>query len=134
MRRLSPATRRYLLRMFGFSAAYVAVLFAVARASDAGVLPEGPPRYLIAAAPALPVIGVIWAMMRFSDEEEDEFQRYLHNRAILWALGLTLGACVLGGLMQRFAGMRPSNLLDVFSFFWLSQLFTTVWVQVRGGR
>jgi hypothetical protein len=41
---------------------------------------------------------------------------------------------VLGGLMQRFAGMRPSNLLDVFSFFWLSQLVTTVWVQVRGGR
>lgn len=131
MKRSSPATRRYLLRMVIFSAAYVLTLFAVNWANAHGALPEGPARYLIAAIPILPVAGVIWSMMRFAQEEEDEYQRHLHNRAILAALGVTLGACVLWGLMQRYAGAGPVNLMDVFSVYWVALLVTTLWTRVR---
>jgi hypothetical protein len=127
----SPATRRYLLRMLVSTGAYLAILSGVAWASRAGQLPQGPLRYALAAAPALPVLGVIWAMLRFTDEEEDEYQRYLHNRAILWAMALTLLACVVWGLMQRYAGADVVNLLDVFNFFWISLLVTTAWVRLR---
>ena len=127
----SPATRRYLLRMVVSTGAYLLVLFAVSWANRHGALPQGPARYLIAAAPALPVAAMIWAMMRFSREEEDEYQRFLQNRAILGALGLTLGVCVVWGLLQRYAEAASVNLLDVFNFFWLSLLVTTVWVRLR---
>jgi hypothetical protein len=131
MKRLSPANRRYLLRMFSFSVAYVLILFAVNWANQRGQLPEGPARYLLAAIPSLPVAGVIWSMMRFAEEEEDEYQRFLHNRALLAALGLTMGACVLWGLMQRYAGAAPVNLMDVFALFWVLQLLSSIWVQLR---
>lgn len=131
MSRTSPATRRYLLRVAVASGLYVASLAAVDWASRHGGLPQGPLRYLIAAIPVLPVAAVMWAMMRFAREEEDEYQRMLHNRAILSALGLTLLACVLWGLMQRFAGAGAVNLMQVFSLFWLSLLATTVWTRLR---
>jgi hypothetical protein len=134
MRRVSPANRRYLLRMFCFSAAYVLILFAVNWASEHGQLPQGPALYLVAAVPILPVIGVIWSMMRFSEEEEDEYQRHLHNRALLAALGLTMGACVLWGLMQRYAGGAPVNLMNVFGLYWVLQLVSSIWIQLRAGR
>ena len=133
MSRFSPATRRYLLRMLVSSGAYVATLEAVDWASRRGALPEGPARYLLAGIPILPVAAVIWSMMRFAREEEDEYQRMLHNRAILAALGLTLLGCVLYGLMQRYAGAGAVNLMQVFSVFWLTLLVTTIWTRVRAG-
>jgi hypothetical protein len=127
----SPATRRYLLRMALSSGAYVLTLAAVDWASRNGQLPPGPARYLAAGVPILPVAVVIWAMMRFAREEEDEYQRLLHNRAILAALGVTLLACVLWGLMQRYAGAGEVNLMQVFSLYWVSLLATTIWTRLR---
>ena len=134
MKRLSPANRRYLLRMFSFSLAYVLILFAVNWASEHGQLPGAPALYLVAAVPILPVAGVIWSMMRFAEDEEDEYQRHLHNRALLAALGLTMAACVLWGLMQRYAGAAPVNLMNVFGLYWVLQLVSSIWVQVRASR
>jgi hypothetical protein len=134
MRILSQATRRYILRMFTSAAAYVVTLGAVKWAAGQGELPEGPLRYAIVAIPALPVIGVMWALLRFSQEEEDEYRRHLNNRAILWALGVTLVVCEVVGLMQSFAGVGPVNLLHVFSVFWIAQLVATIWANLRAGR
>jgi hypothetical protein len=134
MQRTSPANRRYLLRMASAMAGYIVILFSVGWAYHHGGLPEGPIRYLIAAAPALPVFWAIWAMMRFSAEEEDEYQRHLHNRAIIASLGLVLAFCVVWGLLQSYAGAGPVNLIYVFDIYWVAQLLATLWVRLGAHR
>jgi hypothetical protein len=134
MKRQSPATRRYILRMASAMLAYLVILYAVGWAYHHGELPDGPVRYLIAAAPALPVFWAIWAMMRFAAEEEDEYQRLLHNRAIIGSLGLTLSVCVVWGLLQSYAGAGPVNLIYVFNLYWIAQLFATLWIRIRAHR
>ena len=129
--RKSPATRRYLWRMAASTVAYVVILFAVGWIYHHGRFPDGPLRYLLAAAPALPIVGVIWAMMRFADEEEDEYLRHLHNRASLAALGLTLVVCCVWGLLQSYAGAGTVNLIYVFDFYWVSLGLATVWTRLR---
>jgi hypothetical protein len=131
MKSRSPATRRYLTRVAVATAAYVAILFAVGWIYHHGQFPSGPLRYLLAAAPALPVAVVIWAMMRFAVEEEDEYQRLLHNRASLAALGLSLAVCAFWGLLQSYAGAGPVNLIYVFDLYWISLGVATVWVRIR---
>ncbi len=131
MKTKSPATRRYLTRMAVAMVAYVAILFAVGWIYHHGQFPDGPLRYGLAGLPALPVVGVIWAMMRFAEEEEDEYQRHLHNRASLGALGLTLGVCAFWGLLQSYAGAAPVNLIYVFDLYWVSLGLATVWVRFR---
>ena len=133
-RPFSPANRRYVQRMAGAMVAYLAILWTVGTIYHHGAMPQGPIRYLIAGAPALPVFFAIWAMMRFSAEEEDEYQRFLHNRAIIAALGLTLSVCVVWGLLQSYAGVGPVNLIYVFNLSWIAQLFATLWVRVGAHR
>ena len=70
----SPATRRYLIRMIVLMSLYVVLIFAAGwtfRHTDIA----GFPAYALAIAPALPLIGVFWAVMRLLVEEPDEFIR-----------------------------------------------------------
>ncbi|KPL69202.1 hypothetical protein SZ64_14490 [Erythrobacter sp. SG61-1L] len=89
MRSKSPAVRRYLRRLTMMMAAYVVLIFA------AGYLfrhdpPQGPLAYALALAPALPIIGVIWSVMRLLAEETDEYMRMLFVRQSLFATGFCL--------------------------------------------
>ena len=45
--------------------------------ASAPTLVSGPAAYVLAIVPALPVIGVFWAVMRFLIEEPDEFVRLM---------------------------------------------------------
>ena len=134
MKRMSPATRRYLGRMAVSAALYVAILFAVSWAYHHGRFPDGVWRYLVALAPTLPVLGMCWAMLRFSREEEDEYQRFLHNRAILGALSMTIVLCTGWGLLETYAGAENVSLIHVFGIYWVSQGVATVWTRLGAAR
>ena len=116
-RKASPARRRYFIRLFGFMALYMALLIPIVWSHSRGYWPEGPLKYALAVLPALPVIGVIWAILRFVVEEEDEYLRYLHVQAVLVATGITLGISTAWSFLARYAGVQAQNGMYVFVIF-----------------
>jgi hypothetical protein len=127
----SAARRRYYLRLAAFFALYMAVLIPVIWAFNSGHWPGRPWNYLAAAAPAVPVFGVIWAILRYVIEEEDEFLRLLHLRATVGATGLTLAICSLWGFLSSFAGVPPASLMYVFVIFCMSLMPALAWTHWR---
>lgn len=117
MRKMSPASRRYLTRLAVLMALYLVLLFAVSRLfrndPPAGVL-----AYAAAIAPAVPVIGVFWAVMRFIVEETDEFQRLLLVRQCLFASGFSLTVMTLWEFLQNFDLVSQDNGGFGAFFFW----------------
>ena len=113
----SKADRRYVLRMAVFMALYIAVLWTVARAAHQGALPHGVWLYLAALAPALPIMGAIWAVLRYVSEEEDEFKRFLRVRAFVWATGIALAIVTVWESLAQFAQVIPMQPLYPFSIF-----------------
>jgi hypothetical protein len=85
----SPAIRLYLIRLSVLMAIYLVTLFVASRLLRAGLV-EGPSAYLVAILPALPVIGVFWAVMRLLIEEPDEYLRTLLVRQVMIATGFCL--------------------------------------------
>jgi len=81
--------------------------------------PSGLARYLVAVAPAAPLIGVIAINGRRLAAESDEFLRGLWARAMLWALGTTLTATTVWGFLEEGAGAPHVALYWVFPFFCL---------------
>jgi hypothetical protein len=113
---MQPAERRYVLRLFIAMALYVAVLFAV-NWIFRNHPPQGVLRYLLAAAPALPVIGGIGVMGYYLVDEKDEFQRMVLTRAMLWATGVTLSAVTVLEAVWRFIPVDRPPLFSAFTLF-----------------
>jgi hypothetical protein len=97
-------------------AVYLAVLFAVTW-TFRNHPPEGALRYLLAAAPALPVIGGIGVMGYYLVDEKDEFQRMVLTRAMLWATGITLSAVTVVESVWRFIPLEHPPLFSAFTLF-----------------
>ncbi|HEX6604324.1 MAG TPA: hypothetical protein VF027_05535 [Sphingomicrobium sp.] len=113
----SPAIRRYTLRLAVLMAAYLVTLFIAVRAIRADAV-SGPAAYALAIAPALPVIGVFWAVMRLLVEEPDEFIRLLHVRQCLVATGFCLTVMTVWEFLQNFDLVPPGNGGFGAAFFW----------------
>ncbi|CAN5214706.1 hypothetical protein BH09PSE2_BH09PSE2_16340 [soil metagenome] len=113
----TPAARRYTLRVMGFMTAYVLVLLAVGFWFRSVSPPQGLLKYAAAVAPALPVIGVLWAMGAFMVELTDEYQRLKLAKALLRATGITLAACTAWGFLQTYAEAASPPLYYVFILF-----------------
>lgn len=113
----TPAAKRYLLRLGVSMGLYLIVLAVAVRLFQSPAPPEGALKYAIAAAPALPVLGAIWAMGRYIVELPDEYQRLKLAVACLWATGLTLALCTIWGFLQNFAGVSGPPLYGVFMMF-----------------
>ena len=113
----TPAARRYTVRVLGLMTLYVVVLLAVGSWFHGGSPPQGAVKYAAAAAPGLPVLGVIWAMGAYMTELPDEYQRLRLARAMLWATGLTLSACTVWGFLQTYAEAPSPPLYFVFILF-----------------
>jgi hypothetical protein len=111
--------------------AYVGVLFAVDAVVRRGLAPAKPWLYLVAAAPAVPVAAVILIVLRYLQEEEDEYQRVLAMRAYVAATGLTLTVTTAWGFLQDFAGLPQISLTHVFVIFCVCQGLATVWTRLR---
>ncbi len=130
----SAAARRYTLRMFCFAVAYVAVILAVGWTYHHHQMPDGALRYAIAAAPALPILGVIWAMQRFVDEETDEYQRMLQARIQAMATGVTLALCTAWGFLEVYADVPKVGMMYVFMIYVLALIPCQMWVHWRAAQ
>ena len=95
----------YNRRMLPLAAAYIVVLLGVILMHDR-LHVTGPALYLIAILPALPLIGVVWALGRFLIEETDEYQRALAVRKMLVATGFLLVLATIWGFLEEF-GLVP---------------------------
>lgn len=120
-RTLSPASRRYTLRLAVLMAAYVALLF-FARWMFKHDLAKGALAYGLALLPALPIIGVFWAVMRLIVEETDEFIRLLHVRQCLVATGFCLTVMTVWEWLQNFDLVAQGNHGFGAAFFWFAGL------------
>ncbi len=113
----SPAIRRYLIRLFVLMTIYLVTLFVAVRLFRAGAV-SGLPAYGLAILPALPIIGVFWAVMRLLIEEPDEFIRLLHVRQTLIATGFCLTVMTIWEFLQNFDLVPPGNGGFGAAFFW----------------
>lgn len=111
----SPATRRYLIRMAVLMSLYVVLIFAAGWAFRHTAI-AGPPAYAI--APALPIIGVFWAIMRLLVEEPDEFIRMLQVRQCLIATGFCLTVMTIWEFLQNYDLVPPGHGGFGAAFFW----------------
>lgn len=117
----SPAARRYTLRLAVLMSLYLALLLGAVWLFRSQ-RPEGIVAYVVAIAPALPVIGVFWAVMRFIVEETDEFIRLLMVRQALVATGFCLTVTTVWEFLQNFDLVGKGNGGFGAAFFWFMGL------------
>jgi len=101
----TPAMQRYTRRAMVMSFGYVVALFATLGFTR-HMSVQGPLLWVLSLLPAVPIIGLIWAIARLLIEETDEFQRIKMVRASLIASGLVLVAATLWGFLEMF-GLVP---------------------------
>ena len=117
----SPAVRRYMFRVAGLMGAYIGALFGVTHAFRQELV-SGPAAYALAIVPALPIIGVFWAVMRLLVEEPDEFLRMLLVRQALVATGFCLTIMTVWEFLVNFDLVPPGNGGFGAAFFWFMGL------------
>ncbi|MBD3730074.1 MAG: hypothetical protein IE933_10245 [Sphingomonadales bacterium] len=115
--RWSPAAKRYTRRLAVLMAIYLAVLFTAVWLFRHDLV-SGPLAWPLAIAPALPIIGVFWAVMRFIVEEKDEFIRLLIVRQCMVATGFCLTIMTVWEFLQNFDLVPPGNGGFGAAFFW----------------
>ncbi len=113
----SPAIRRYLIRLAILMSFYLITLMIAVRLFRAEAV-SGLPAYALAVLPALPIIGVFWAVMRLLVEEPDEYIRLLHVRQTLIATGFCLTVMTIWEFLQNFDLVAPGNGGFGAAFFW----------------
>ena len=113
----SPAIRRYVIRIAALMSFYLVALLGASRAFRADLV-SGPAAYVLAIVPALPIIGVFWAVMRLLVEEPDEFMRLLMVRQALIATGFCLTVMTIWEFLQNFDLIPPGNGGFGAAFFW----------------
>jgi hypothetical protein len=97
----NPAQHAYTRRAVPLMGAYVAALFVAIGLHDR-MAPTGPLAVALAILPALPLIGMIWAMGRLLVEEQDEYLRSLHVRQFMIATGFMLVVTCVWGFLETF--------------------------------
>lgn len=61
---------------------------------------EGSILWVLAGLTTLPVLGLIWIMARYLEEEVDEFHRLLVVRCLLWGTAAVMTSVCFHGLLQ----------------------------------
>jgi hypothetical protein len=97
----SPALRRYNRRFMLATFAYSLGLMAAVWLSEQGAWPT-PVLIVIALAPAVPVLAMIWTMARLVIEEQDEYLRAGYMQDALFATGLMLALATTWGFLEMF--------------------------------
>ena len=97
----SAAWVRYNWRVVWLSALYAAFLIAALYGFKHKLIP-GALQYPVAILPALPIVGIFWAIGRYLVEEQDEYVRMLMVRQILFASAFTLSLATIWGFLSNF--------------------------------
>jgi len=114
--RVREPYRRYMRRLLPAMFAYVILLMgAISYAKEAA--PEGVMAWLVAIAPAIPLIFAVRAIFLLPVEEDDEYQRQRIYQAYAWASGATLMVCTALGFLDMF-GVVPHLQLWVAFPLW----------------
>ena len=113
----SPAVRRYLSRLAVLLIAYIVLIFA-AGWTFRYVTGLGWLAWPMAIAPALPVLGVFWAVMRLLVEEPDEYLRMLFVRQALIATAFCLTVMTVWEFLQNYELLPQGNGGFGAAFFW----------------
>ncbi|HEX5237557.1 MAG TPA: hypothetical protein VFW39_03730 [Sphingomicrobium sp.] len=101
----TAAMRTYNRRTLVMSFGYVLALFLTIGVTERFSI-TGPLLWVLALLPAIPIIGIVWAMARLLIDETDEYQRLRMVRASLVATGLVLVSSTLWGFLEMF-GLAP---------------------------
>ena len=117
----SPAIRNYLIRLSVMMMVYFVTLIAAVTIFKSGGI-SGILAYALAIAPALPIIGVFWAVMRLLVEEPDEFMRMMIVRQCLIATGFCLTIMTVWEFLQNFDLVPQGNGGFGAAFFWFMGL------------
>ena len=97
----SPAFSRYNRRILVLSVIYAACLFAAVYVFKQHLV-AGPLAWLVALAPALPVIGFFVTIGRYLVEERDEYLRDQMVRQALIATGFAMAVATAWGFLENF--------------------------------
>ena len=101
MSRYNPVQRRYNRSVILLSLAYALILIGVITFFK-NSSPTGLSAYAAAILPALPIIGLFFAMGRYLVDEQDEYLRMLTVRQTLWASGFMLSVATIWGFLENF--------------------------------
>ena len=104
MNSASPAGRRSMARFIPSMIGYTAALFAAVWLINRDMV-SGWTLYAVAVAPALFILGVIWAMGMYLVEETDEYIRMRLVRAMMVATGVTLAIASVWGFLEQLADL-----------------------------
>ena len=102
----SPALRRYNRRIILLSVVYAVCLFAAVYAFKRHLLDGSPLAWVVALAPALPVIGFFVTIGRYLVEERDEYLRDQMVRQALIATGIAMAVATAWGFLENFGLVR----------------------------
>jgi hypothetical protein len=97
----SPAMLRYNRRIGVITVAYIAAIATAVWAAKT-YAPAGPLAWLIALVPAVPVLAMVWAMMRLIVEETDEYLRARIVEQAMIATGFMLAVVTVYGFLESF--------------------------------
>lgn len=117
----NAANRRYTVRLFALMAGYILLLVFAKWMFKRGFA-EGALGYALAILPALPIIGVFWAVMRLLVEQTDEYLRMLLVRQCLFATGFALFVTTIREWLQNFDMIPAGDAGFGVAFFWFAGL------------
>lgn len=109
----NPAYRQYLRRIVAATALYVvSIILAASLIGDRAVV--SPLAVVLALAPGLAILLMIFAMGRLLTELNDEFLRLLEVRKALIATALTLAIAGTWGLLEMFTAVPRLGVFWIF--------------------
>jgi cytochrome bd-type quinol oxidase subunit 2 len=124
--------RRYNRRMIPAMLGYVVLLLgAITYAQQAE--PTGVLAWVVAIAPAIPILFAIRAIFLLPREEDDEYQRDLTYRVYAWATGATLTIATVVGFLDLF-GVIPHVEMWVAFPLWAVAMGLARCLPMGGGR
>lgn len=127
----SAALDAYGRRAFVSVVVYLATMWFAVWARGA-VEPESPARWLVALAPALPVLAMLWAMGRYLNEETDEFLRHQMVTAALIGLAVVLVLATVWGCLETLELVPHVWTWWIVPAWAVGQTAGQAWVKARG--
>lgn len=128
--KIGPVMKRYRRRLAVAMVAYFVLLVGSLMLLRDGQV-TGPLLWAVAAAPALPILGVLVAMGLYLKEEPDEFERMIHVEAMLWGLGAVLGVSTVWGFLANADVVPKPPLFLVFPLYCLAWGFSQPLIRRR---
>jgi len=113
---IGPAVKRYRRRLAVAMMAYCVTLLGSIALLTNGDL-SGPFLWIVAAAPAVPILSVLAVMGLYLKEEPDEFERAVHVEAMLWGLALVLAVSTVWGFLSNAEVLPAPPLFLIFPLF-----------------